>query len=453
MPDQFSIYAELLSNIRQVSVVASLPSARNASTKAILLDGGSRIHVSHEGDSRVLNLPAAVHIGSGAGSGPVVLPPAKPTTASAGAAARDGSRERQCTWRLPLAPSAQAPQAAAAAAASPAARGVAVPWEAVRIAPAVTSVRCRSCRAVVVPGRHITCWKDLPSADWAEMMEFWHCHKPDDHADGSGGGEHGHDHDRDGGKADDQTLTGRGYGANSRIQAQKGVGFVDLATFLFAEEDCQNIMFSPSPAGDLLKSPPLDIPAATPVRHLSASCASCQSTIGYYSFGPSAVALLKWQVLIQEEPEATVALPSPSIGQCLAAMLLSTIARSGSSKPLVVPMTGLVVGTGGRVVTSGKALSLWILNSTIRFTSTAVSGRNVSAIKLLYKIITEDDANKVMESMNSNTQDVSIPDESLGSVIVMLDRSNAILPADDRVFQGWKVGLLEQWESGDKGTR
>lgn len=106
------------------------------------------------------------------------------------------------------------------------------------------------------------------------------------------------------------------------------------------------------------------------------------------------------------------------------------------------------------MATSGKALSLWILNSTIRFTSTLdYSGRNVSAIKLLYKIISEDDANKVMESMNSDIQDVSIPDESLGSVIVILDRSNAILPVDDRVFQGWKVGLLEQWESGDRGTR
>ncbi|KAL8371078.1 hypothetical protein RB595_001098 [Gaeumannomyces hyphopodioides] len=450
MSDQFSIYAELLSNIRQVSVVASLPSACNASTKAILLNGGSRIHVSHEGDSRELDLPAAVHIGSDAGSGPVVLPPTKPA-AGAGAGARDGSRGRQCTWRLPLPPSRQAPQAAAAAvAASPAARGVAVPWEAVRIAPAVTSVRCRSCRAIVVPGRRIARWKDLPSADWAEMMEFWHCHKPDDHADGRDGGEHEHDHDldhrRDDGKAGDQTLAGRGYGANSRIQAQKGVGFVDLAMFLFAEEDCDGILFSPSSAGNFLKSPSLDVPAGTPVRHLGASCASCESTMGYYSFGTSAVALLKWQVLIQEEPEAEIALASPSMGQCLAAMLLSTIARSGSSKPLVVPITGLVAGTGGQALTSGKALSLWILNSTIRFTSTTYSDRSVSAIKLLYKVITEDDANKVMESMNSDTQDVSIPDESLSSVIAMLDRSNAILPVDDRLFQGWKVGLLEQWE-------
>ncbi|EJT81235.1 hypothetical protein GGTG_01219 [Gaeumannomyces tritici R3-111a-1] len=447
MSDQFSIYAELLSNIRQVSVVASLPSARNASTKAMLLNGGSRIHISHDGDTRELDLPAVVHTGGGAGSGPVVLPPTKPAAAAAaGAGAAAG---RQCAWRLPLPPSRQAPPQAAA---SPAARGAAVPWEAVRIAPAATSVRCRSCRAIVVPGKRIARWKDLPSADWAEMMEFWHCHKPDDHADGRDGGEHEHSHNhdlehrQDGGKANGQTLAGRGYGANSRIQGQKGVGLVDLAMFLFAEEDCEGIMFSPSSPGDFLESPSLDVLAGAPARHLGASCSLCESTIGYYSFGTSAVTLLKWRVLIQEEPEVDVAPASPSMGQCLAAMLLSTIARSGSSKPLVVPMTGLVVGKGGQILTSGKALSLWILNSTIRFTSTAYSGSNVLAIKLLYKVITEEDATKVMESMNSDTQDVSIPDESLGSVIEMLDRSNAILPVDDRMFQGWKVGLLEQWE-------
>ncbi|KAL8417495.1 hypothetical protein RB594_001241 [Gaeumannomyces avenae] len=244
MSDQFSIYAELLSNIRQVSVVASLPSARNASTKAMLLNGGSRIHISHDGDTRELDLPAAVHTGGGAGSGPVVLPPTKPAVAAAAAGA-GAAAGRQCAWRLPLPPSRQAPPQAAA---SPAARGAAVPWEAVRIAPAATSVRCRSCRTVVVPGKRIARWKDLPSADWAEMMEFWHCHKPDDHADGRDGGEHEHNHNhdlehrQDGGKANGQTLAGRGYGANSRIQAQKGVGLVDLAMFLFAEEDCEGIM-------------------------------------------------------------------------------------------------------------------------------------------------------------------------------------------------------------------
>jgi hypothetical protein len=79
-------------------------------------------------------------------------------------------------------------------------------------------------------------WKDLPSENWAEMMEFWHCHKPDH--------KHGEDHGDASGKADEKTLAARGYGASSVISAQEGVGFVDLTTLLFTESDCQHLTVS-----------------------------------------------------------------------------------------------------------------------------------------------------------------------------------------------------------------
>lgn len=73
----------------------------------------------------------------------------------------------------------------------------------------------------------IKAWKDLPSENWAEMMEFWHCHKP-------------HDHDQ----RDPESLASKGYGANNAISAQPGIGFVDLTSFLFAESDCDGLKVS-----------------------------------------------------------------------------------------------------------------------------------------------------------------------------------------------------------------
>lgn len=75
-------------------------------------------------------------------------------------------------------------------------------------------------------------WKDLPSGNWAEMMDFWHCHKPDPHED-----------DQDGTKntalrKEDQNAQLKGYGAASRVVAIPGTVLIDAATFLLVESDC-----------------------------------------------------------------------------------------------------------------------------------------------------------------------------------------------------------------------
>jgi hypothetical protein len=54
------------------------------------------------------------------------------------------------------------------------------------------------------------------------MMDFWHCHKPDEH--------HLHDHTHEVGGQ-------KGYAAGNRLKAASGVGFVDLTGFLVKEQD------------------------------------------------------------------------------------------------------------------------------------------------------------------------------------------------------------------------
>ena len=161
-------------------------------------------------------------------------------------------------WRLPLAPGAVAGMGYVSPSPLRQLEEAAVPWPATALQPG-GPVHCRGCGGEVVAPGTVGGWKDLPSENWAEMMEFWHCHKPGDH-----GHDHGHGHgddqhhrnQREGAdavagngvrgapKADEQSLASRGYGANSVISAQKSVGFVDLTSFLFAEEDCTSVMVS-----------------------------------------------------------------------------------------------------------------------------------------------------------------------------------------------------------------
>lgn len=199
-PTGIPIYAELLANIRQVSVGATLASPPDSSTAAQVLDGGRRLRLCHGGCSEVLDLPAPV------ASGVLALP------------VPQGSSP-ELSWRLPVSP-------ADAGALRFTPENQAVPWHSADLKPA-SPTECRGCRSPLVSRGTIRSWKDLPSENWAEMMEFWHCHKPHDH-----------------GQPDAEALASRGYGANNAITAQPRVGFVDITSFMFSEADCRGLTVS-----------------------------------------------------------------------------------------------------------------------------------------------------------------------------------------------------------------
>lgn len=196
---RISIYAELLPNIRQVSVGAAFPSPADATTSAEVVDGGRCLRISHHGRAETVELPATA-------------------TASA-ALAVPRSTGSDLGWRLPV-------STAEASALRSAPEGQAVPWTSVDVKPG-SSISCRECGAVLVPSGQIKTWKDLPSENWAEIMEFWHCHKPHDHG--------GHE---------DKGLADRGYGANNTITARPRVGLVEVTLFMLCEVDCDNLLVS-----------------------------------------------------------------------------------------------------------------------------------------------------------------------------------------------------------------
>lgn len=187
------IYAELLSNIRQVSVGCTLPTPISEATRVTVAADGWALTVAHDGYSETIQLPESVALSS-----------QLPIRKSGGAG---------LSWRLPLA-------TLATGRVLPATPEESVPWSATDLERGSTVI-CRMCKSSIVDAGTLKVWKDLPSENWAEMMEFWHCHKP-----------HNHTHDNN-----EEHLTHRGYGASSCITAQPGIGFVDLTSFLLADSD------------------------------------------------------------------------------------------------------------------------------------------------------------------------------------------------------------------------
>ena len=191
------IYAELLPNIRQISVLAALPTPSDGTTRVSLSADRAVLTLVHNAATASLQLPGAI------------APEYTPTQPHPSLA--------QLSWRIPLGASPSQPRAAPS---------LPAPWSAGALA-STSSFSCRGCGQVILPPGRVTTWRDLPSENWAEMMEFWHCHKPDVPVGEKG--EEGGDN------------TTKGYGANTRMMAQKRVGKVDLTYFLLDTEDCSGL--------------------------------------------------------------------------------------------------------------------------------------------------------------------------------------------------------------------
>jgi hypothetical protein len=201
-----TLYAELLLHIRTITLFASLRTHHSRETTAKLSSDGICITVSHEGRSASIRMPFEV---KGGGDAEMTLPSEPPS--------------KDITLRLQL---EELEDSDVLGTLQSEERKVnVVPWDGASLdRHSDLEVWCKGCQGTVVSRDKITQWRDLPNENWAEMMDFWHCHKPDEH--------HLHDHTHD------NAIEGKGYAAGNRLQAAEGLGFVDLTSFLLREEDC-----------------------------------------------------------------------------------------------------------------------------------------------------------------------------------------------------------------------
>jgi hypothetical protein len=67
-------------------------------------------------------------------------------------------------------------------------------------------------------------------------------------------------------------------------------------------------------------------------------------------------------------------------------------------------------------------------------------------MKLLYRAIARGEADNMLEDVNSDVQEVNLPEEAVNVVVQVLDETNALLPAAERKFRDWTVGMLRRWD-------
>ncbi|KAF2238075.1 hypothetical protein EV356DRAFT_508700 [Viridothelium virens] len=195
------LYAELLVHIRAITFYGALHTEHNHETKVQLSADNEWITVSHEGQAASMRLPTTVE---GGGNAALKLPTAP---------------SKDITLRLQLEETSPGLLQLGKQQS-----GNVEPWTA-RSLSKETSLSCCDCGQLLLDKGRIQTWKDLPSENWVEMMEFWHCHKP------------AIEHQRENGDA----ASRKGYSASNKLWASTETGFVNTAHFLLAPEDCSGI--------------------------------------------------------------------------------------------------------------------------------------------------------------------------------------------------------------------
>ena len=192
MSSSIYLYAELLLNIRQVSLVAILPSNCNEKTRIWLGDDRRTLTLRHENEEAIIELPCSV---VDCESLKIHSPPT-----------------RELSLRLAISDTARLPIQVNQA------TNCNDPWPALGLTPQ-THVACKSCGSLLV--KTVNVWKHLPSAGWADMMDFWHCHKPSANT------------------ADDEYAgSSKVYAAANALGPTAGTGLVDVSHFLVSYIDC-----------------------------------------------------------------------------------------------------------------------------------------------------------------------------------------------------------------------
>jgi len=194
------LYAELLLNIRQVTVFAVLPSSCNETTHIKLRDDQRTLSLQHEKDKATIELPSIVVNKEN------LIIPTVPT--------------RELSFRVAVGCVTKHTTQAKLATDSD------IPWPATKLS-SQTRINCQSCGSLLIEAGNVTVWKDLPSGGWADMMDFWHCHKPttEDEAELS-------------------SANNKGYSAANVMGPVLGTGLVDTSHLWFAFGQCRGIQVS-----------------------------------------------------------------------------------------------------------------------------------------------------------------------------------------------------------------
>ncbi|KAK3724917.1 hypothetical protein LTR37_000965 [Vermiconidia calcicola] len=369
--DMIHLYVEHLLNIKTLSIQASLTTVSNKETKATISADGAILTLTHEGETASVKLP--VNVSPRKQSNITLTLPAVPS--------------RELSFRVQL--EEKEGQGHGAFPDGDRDGGNVVPWTAEVLTPE-TEIRCRYCDSILVSRGMIRTWKNLPSEGWAEMMEFWHCHKPHE--------PHSHS------KGEVQ----KGYTASSQLALESGVGMT--AT-----------LHSDGQGGDS-----------------GILCSQCKTTTGLFEASTGAYNLSKLHLSVSTNPTSSTA--NHETQKWLACLLLCAMDIQGVRKFVV-----------RKNADDASVLRLWIFTPDINVSSSAISSTESGRFAKVLWQHTEDPqrGSDKLNAASLSEGELKLQGGEMKMLCAMLKKGGELMPEAARHFQDWNVGLLERFTASD----
>ncbi|KAL1975160.1 hypothetical protein VTN31DRAFT_3552 [Thermomyces dupontii] len=278
---------------------------------------------------------------------------------------------------------------------------------------------CRYCDYPVAHCGYGWRWRNLPSSNWADMMDLWHCHKPHSREDQLQAA------------AEERSASRRGIGAGNRVVARRQAVYVDISTLLLSKDDCWTIKLErtkPVIVGDKVRVPVI--------------CKGCGKTLGEWDQG-NGYRLYKASLGLQvTDSHGWLSVESHPTEEIIAAQMLECVDRENISH--------FIVHTGRKL---GKVL--WLFNKDLRYSMVSVdcTVNNRRAIKVHYRDIA--DAQEALRTgligeeyrhIPRDLEEIFVPDNLWEDLIVALKVSTEGLPHKHRKWGEWDVGYLPRYE-------
>ncbi|KAK1138636.1 hypothetical protein N8T08_002131 [Aspergillus melleus] len=304
-----------------------------------------------------------------------------------------------------------------------------VPWTTNDMTP-TTKLRCRQCETVVLdsPGDDAGAtssrspgwvWKDLPSGNWAEMMDFWHCHKPDPEPEDK--------------QDEDPNATVKGYGAANQVVAIPGTVLVDVATFLISQTECKGLKQVQSD----------DTGESSLQLQRELHCENCDFLIGMEDTVSQGWRLFKTSLSAstpaeEQDEDGNSTWHSHPIETVVAAQLLELIERESTRRFVV---------HGGQK----NGLLLWVFNPDLWYSNSSPDHSVTAqrAMKVLFQIVA--DVDEMLHPENGKTLSLSLDELRLPPYVFYavsrsLEGSSEGLPVSARNFREWRVAVMHRFD-------
>lgn len=294
--------------------------------------------------------------------------------------------------------------------------------------------KCKVCNNTLISTETITTWKALPSETWAEMMDFWHCHKPSDD-------DHNHSHSHSDNSDLHTSLASvpsfnPSYAVSS-FEAYPSTALVGLSYILFHSSH-----FLPNSINQLTEVSNAKYPLLT--------CASCNTWLGYVN-SQSTLRVFKWSLKLVSDQKLLI--PSFYPEYLFLSATIAELIRSHGIYTFSLLEEDYYADKNTLKAQEKEVALIWIFNPDIQYctnadTSIAPTTEVAATSNKGYKVFYSADSNVIPElkQTRGDVEQIYFPRKIIDSILTHLENHFKLYPAEVQTFgnKNWKASILDQ---------